>query len=104
MMKKKPKMRNRYIMRSRECTLKSRKSAVARPFTDPYPPEARNEFVLPVFPIFHQDDQLVRSRDVVEYELLDTGVFDDERYWDVFVEVCLNPLSTAICIFIRPLI
>ena len=66
MMKKKPKMRNRYIMRSRECTLKSRKSAVARPFTDPYPPEARNEFVLPVFPIFHQDDQLVRSRDVVE--------------------------------------
>lgn len=29
-----------------------------------------------------------RSRDVVEYELLDTGILDEERYWDVFVEVC----------------
>ena len=28
-----------------------------------------------------------RSRDVVEYELMDTGIFDDNRYWDVFVEV-----------------
>ena len=28
-----------------------------------------------------------RSRDVNEYELMDTGVFDDNRYWDVFVEV-----------------
>jgi hypothetical protein len=27
-----------------------------------------------------------RSRDEFEYELLDTGVFDDDRYWDVFVE------------------
>ena len=27
-----------------------------------------------------------RSRDVFEYELLDTGVFDDNRYFDVFVE------------------
>jgi hypothetical protein len=27
-----------------------------------------------------------RSRDDFEYELLDTGVFDDNRYWDVFVE------------------
>ena len=27
-----------------------------------------------------------RSRDVLEYELLDTGVFDDDRYYDVFVE------------------
>ncbi|KAJ3487448.1 hypothetical protein NLI96_g3527 [Meripilus lineatus] len=27
-----------------------------------------------------------RSRDVVEYELLDTGILDEERYWDVFVE------------------
>lgn len=37
-------------------------------------------------------DQLVqesagRSREVVEYELLDSGIFDDNRYWDVFVEV-----------------
>lgn len=28
-----------------------------------------------------------RSRDVVEYELLDTEIFDADRYWDVFVEV-----------------
>jgi hypothetical protein len=27
-----------------------------------------------------------RSRDDMEYELLDTGVFDDDRYFDVFVE------------------
>src|SRR5207248_142085 len=27
-----------------------------------------------------------RSRYEFEYELLDTGAFDDNRYWDVFVE------------------
>ncbi|KAI5123649.1 hypothetical protein M0805_001682 [Coniferiporia weirii] len=27
-----------------------------------------------------------RSRDVSEYEILDTGIFDDNRYWDIFVE------------------
>src|SRR5947207_5440362 len=27
-----------------------------------------------------------RSRDVSEYELLDTGIFDEDRYFDVFVE------------------
>ena len=27
-----------------------------------------------------------RSREEMEYELLDTGVFDDDRYFDVFVE------------------
>src|SRR5512138_3753895 len=27
-----------------------------------------------------------RSRDEMEYELLDTGVFDEDRYFDVFVE------------------
>jgi hypothetical protein len=27
-----------------------------------------------------------RSREGFEYELLDTGVFDDDRYFDVFVE------------------
>jgi hypothetical protein len=26
-----------------------------------------------------------RSREEFEYELLDTGVFDDDRYFDVFV-------------------
>ena len=28
-----------------------------------------------------------RSRDVPEYELMDTGIFDGDRYWDIFVEV-----------------
>lgn len=32
-------------------------------------------------------ESVSRNRDVVEYELLDTGLFDDDRYWDVFVEV-----------------
>ena len=27
-----------------------------------------------------------RSRNDFEYELLDTGVFDEDRYWDVFIE------------------
>lgn len=36
-------------------------------------------------------DELVRenqnrSRDVSEYEILDTNAFDEDRYWDVFVE------------------
>ena len=29
-----------------------------------------------------------RSREEFEYELLDTGVFNDDRYFDVFVEYC----------------
>ena len=28
-----------------------------------------------------------RSRDVTEFEITDTDAFDDDRYWDVFVEV-----------------
>src|SRR5262249_14249820 len=27
-----------------------------------------------------------RGREDMEYELIDTGVFDDDRYWDIFVE------------------
>ncbi|OCB88721.1 hypothetical protein A7U60_g4102 [Sanghuangporus baumii] len=27
-----------------------------------------------------------RSRDVSEFEITDTGIFDDDRYWDIFVE------------------
>jgi len=30
-----------------------------------------------------------RSREVPEYEILDTDAFDEDRYWDVFVEVGL---------------
>ena len=32
------------------------------------------------------ETNLRRSRDEFEYELLDTGVFDEDRYFDVFVE------------------
>ena len=32
-----------------------------------------------------------RDRNVSEYEILDTGIFDDDRYWDVFMEVCSLP-------------
>ena len=31
-----------------------------------------------------------RSRDVAEFEIMDTGIFDDDRYWDIFVEVSLE--------------
>ena len=30
-------------------------------------------------------DQPPRSRQEIEYELIDTGIFDDDRYFDVFV-------------------
>ena len=32
------------------------------------------------------DTNKQRGRTDMEYELLDTGVFDEDRYWDVFVE------------------
>jgi len=34
-----------------------------------------------------------RDRTVSEYEILDTDAFDEDRYWDVFVEVCFFALS-----------
>jgi hypothetical protein len=38
-----------------------------------------------------------RSRDVTEFELMDTELFDEDRYWDIFVEVRdhYNHKSTA---------
>ena len=33
------------------------------------------------------DESSARDRNVVEFELLDTGVFDDDKYWDVYIEV-----------------
>ena len=40
-----------------------------------------------------------RSRSEMEYELLDTGVFDDDRYFDVFVEYAkADPGDLLICI------
>lgn len=34
-----------------------------------------------------QEENRNRSRDVTEYELMDTDLFDEDKYWDVFVEV-----------------
>jgi hypothetical protein len=43
-----------------------------------------------------------RSRSELEYELLDTGVFDDDRYFDVFVEYAkTTPEDVLIKISIR---
>ena len=36
--------------------------------------------------LVHESSQ--RSRDVTEYEITDTDAFDDDKYWDVFIEVC----------------
>jgi hypothetical protein len=33
-----------------------------------------------------------RNREVTEYEIMDTGVFDNDRYWDVFVEVGMSTI------------
>ena len=32
------------------------------------------------------DENARRSREEREYQLIDTGVFDDDRYWDIFIE------------------
>ncbi len=43
-----------------------------------------------------------RSREEFEYELLDTGIFDDDRYFDVFVEYAkADPEDTLIRISIH---
>jgi hypothetical protein len=35
-------------------------------------------------------ENMNRGRDVPEFEILDTDCFDEDRYWDVFVEVRSN--------------
>ncbi|WP_158752127.1 glucosidase [Acidobacterium sp. S8] len=43
-----------------------------------------------------------RSREELEYELLDTGIFDDDRYFDVFVEYAkADPEDTLIRISVH---
>ena len=37
-----------------------------------------------------------RDRDVSEFEILDTDVFEEDRYWDVFLEV--RDLMMNICV------
>jgi hypothetical protein len=39
-----------------------------------------------------QEENRNRSRDVTEFELMDTDLFDEDRYWDVFVEVSCHSL------------
>lgn len=39
-----------------------------------------------------------RGRDVPEFEILDTDAFDDNRYWDVFVEVGVPVLCFSLSI------
>lgn len=41
-----------------------------------------------------QEENRNRSRDVTEFELMDTDLFDEDRYWDVFVEVSQNLACT----------
>ena len=38
-----------------------------------------------------------RSRDVTEHEILDTDTFDEDRYWDVFVEVLFVSFMLDTC-------
>src|SRR3974377_1583943 len=43
-----------------------------------------------------------RTRNEFEYELLDTGVFDDDRYFDIFVEYAkASPEDTLIQITVH---
>lgn len=37
-----------------------------------------------------QEESRNRSREVNEFELMDTDMFDEDRYWDIFVEVRLG--------------
>lgn len=39
------------------------------------------------------EESTQRSRDVVEYEITDTDAFEEDRYWDIFVEVGSCSLS-----------
>jgi len=41
-----------------------------------------------------------RDRNVAEYEILDTDAFDDDRYWDVFVEVRVSAVSLVPMFFL----
>lgn len=36
-----------------------------------------------------------RDRNVAEFEILDTDAFDEDRYWDVFVEVVRYTFPTS---------
>jgi hypothetical protein len=43
-----------------------------------------------------------RSRNDTEYELLDTGVFNEDRYFDVFVEYAKEARTTSWCESLQP--
>lgn len=42
-------------------------------------------------------ENMHRDREVSEFELMDTGIFDDDRYWDVYMEVCGIAVDVVIC-------
>jgi hypothetical protein len=42
------------------------------------------------------EENAQRSREVPEYELMDTEAFDEDRYWDIFVEVSLTVSVCAV--------
>jgi hypothetical protein len=43
------------------------------------------------------DESRRRTRDDPEFELLDTGVFDEDRYWDVQVEYAKSAVDDVLC-------
>jgi hypothetical protein len=48
-------------------------------------------------------ESINRSRDVSEHEILDTDIFDEDRYWDVFVEVIRNLIPDyQVCLIYFP--
>jgi len=40
-------------------------------------------------------ENMNRDRDVAEFEILDSDAFDEDRYWDVFVEVYTSLLPSV---------
>jgi hypothetical protein len=40
-------------------------------------------------------ESMNRDRDVAEFEILDSDAFDEDRYWDVFVEVYTSLLPSV---------
>jgi hypothetical protein len=48
-----------------------------------------NEF--PYDLLIHENQH--RDREVNEYEIQDSHVFDEDRYWDIVIEVAPSPMS-----------
>jgi hypothetical protein len=48
------------------------------------------------------EENLMRDREVPEYEILDTDVFEENRYWDIVIEVSSPSLPTLAPILLPP--